>query len=382
MKIAIDARWIFDEISGIGAYTVNLIRSLARLDRDNTYLLIFNDKTRRDMVEAEAGLGKNRRFETKVVPYGIFSIMNQLFLPSFLKKNNVDIFHSTNYMVPLFMKGPRVVLTIHDIIPLKHPEYTPKAKKTRMFALYRWIMSRVVKISKSILADSENTREDIIEYFNCPSDKVYTVYPGIDREFLGEAPSGSDKDFKKMYSIKGKLVIYVGRQDPYKNVLGLVKAFRRLIAEEKVDAALLIAGPEDVRYPDARRFIRQYDLSGKIIFTGYLAKADLIALYRQADLLVLPSRYEGFGLPVVEAFAAGTPVVAADTSSLPEVIDDAGVLVSPDDIIGTRDAICRVLTDDEFAKSLVDKGHKRLGKFTWEKAAAEVLDVYRETWEK
>ena len=382
MKIAIDARWIFDEISGIGSYTFNIIRTLVKPPKNHSYVLIFDDESRKETIMSQLEFDDDSQVQAVVLSYGVFSIRNQLLLGHFLRNNHVDIYHSTNYMMPLFSKPCTYVVTIHDIIPLKHPEFTPKAKKTRFFGLYKWIMKRVVKRADSVLADSEYSRQDIISYFAIDPLKVCTVFPGLDEDFLSEKHLTGQKDFKRNYRIKGKLVIYVGRQDPYKNVLGLVRAFRRFLAEEKVDAKLLIVGPEDLRYVDVHRFIKQYKLQDKIIFSGYLEKRDLIALYRQADLLVLPSRYEGFGLPVIEAFASRTPVIAADTSSLPEVVGEAGLLISPDDGIGLAAAMKRILTDESLADELVRKGSERVATFSWEKSAQEVLGVYSNIIEK
>ncbi|MFC1667995.1 glycosyltransferase family 4 protein [Chlamydiota bacterium] len=382
MKIAIDARWIFNEISGIGVYTTNLIRILLQLDRENEYLLLFDDPIRRDAVCGFLNLLRRNDIANAVLPYSLFSVKNQILLPLFLKKNHIDLYHSTNYMIPLFFKKSRIVVTIHDIIPLKYPHFTPKAKKTKLFGLYRWIMKRVVHISDAVIVDSLNSKKDIIDYFSCNEKKVYRIYPGIDRDFLTKDTNENTINFKELYSVKGEMILAVGRQDPYKNIVSLVKAFYKLRQETYTNCSLILVGSDDKRYTDAIELVKELEIQKNVTFTGYLSKRDLISLYKQSDLLVLPSRYEGFGLPLIEAFASGLPVIASNSSSIPEVVGDAGLLVDPDDIDGFTNAMKKIFSDHEFSASLIGKGYQRLSYFSWEKAGEELIDIYKNVAQK
>ncbi|MEJ2744816.1 MAG: glycosyltransferase [bacterium] len=161
MKICIDARWIGEKIAGIGRYTVYLMRYLSEMDRENGYLALFQNEAVRDRVCGELGLQNRAGWRIITVPYGVFSIRNQLSLPRLLRRERVDLFHSTNFMAPLTRFGGKTVITVHDIIPLKFPEYAPRSKKTRLFPIYKALMKRLVRISDLIIADSEHSRRDI-----------------------------------------------------------------------------------------------------------------------------------------------------------------------------------------------------------------------------
>ncbi|MFC1643641.1 glycosyltransferase family 4 protein, partial [Chlamydiota bacterium] len=362
-------------------YTINLIRSLSKIDSENSYYLLFYGKKRKNLGMKKIGI-KRENFVPIVLPFSLFSIPNQILLPLYLKKNEIDIYYAPNYMVPLIKKPCAFVITVHDIIPLKFPEFTPKSKKTRLFWLYKLIMKRIVKIADVIISDSKKTKRDIIKYFYCSNKNICTVYPGIDSDFFNINFRNKGKDFKKQYNISDNLVLYVGRQDPYKNLLNLVKAFRKMVDEDCVRAKLIIVGPEDERYPEVRLFIKQYNLTEKIIFSGYLSKSDLVSIYHQADLLILPSKYEGFGLPIIEAFACKTPVVASNRASIPEVVGNAGILFNPESVNEIRNAMKSILKDGELAQSLVEKGQKRLDLFSWNKSGGEILGIFENVYEK
>lgn len=328
MRIAIDCRWIFPKLSGIGKHTENLVRGLSRVDRKNTYLLL----------------------KEPLVPYSIFSMANQIRLPRLLRRLDVDIYHSTNFMIPLFMKRDiKVVITIHDLIPWRFPEYTPKAKKTRFNLLFKWIMKRAVHRADKVIAVSETTARDIKD---CLGVSSAVVYNGIAPEFFSDRDANKDGD-----------ILFVGRPDPYKNLTGLIKAYSILLQKYKIKNKLLVVGEDDPRYP------RPSGLDDKIIFYGYADTKDLVDIYRKASVLVIPSLYEGFGFPAVEAMACGVPVVMSNTPALVEVVKDNAIVVDPYDYEGMADAIYKAITNG--------KGHKAYARqFTIERMAEETLKVY------
>ena len=175
----------------------------------------------------------------------------------------------------------------------------------------------------------------------------------------------------------GRLLLYVGRSDPYKNVTGLIRIFKAARERAPMPLRLCIAGSPDPRYPEAVRLAAELGLSDAVTWTGYLSDEALTALYRRADVLVHPSRYEGFGLQVAEAMASGTPVVCSRAGSLPEVAGDAALMFDPDDIDGFADAVVRVIVDERLSAALRAKGRVRAAGFTWARAARETLAVYR-----
>lgn len=377
MKICIDARWIGEKIAGIGRYTVYLMKYLSGMDKENGYIAIFQNEAVRDRVCGELGLRDRPKWRILTVPYGVFSIRGQISLPRLLKRERVDVFHSTNFMAPLTGFGGKTVITVHDIIPLKFPEYAPRSKKTRLFPVYKALMKRLVNISDLIIADSEHSRRDIIECLGADPAKVRRVYLGVDPKYR-PLPSTAKADVKRRLGIKGKLALFAGRADPYKNLISLVKAAETINAKGRIHCTVVIAGQKDARYPEVERHIERAGIRKNVIFAGSLREDELIPLYNAADALVLPSLYEGFGLPPLEAMACGTPVICSDRASLPEVVGDAGVLVEPTDVKAIAGAMEHVFIDSALRARMSAAGIERAKLFQWRKTAEETLEIYKE----
>lgn len=372
LKIGLDARWIFRETSGIGTYTRELVRELARLDRTNEYVLFFNDAAVRDETIEFAGLRDAPNFAARILPFGIFSPWGQIRMPAILRSLKLDVFHSPNYMIPLaaFPRGragrTRCIVTIHDLIPLLFPEFTPKAMKTRLLPIFRRLMEEVGARANLILTVSNWSRQDVTREMAVPKERVLAIPNGVAAEYKPAEPNPR----------KGKTILYVGRFDPYKNVAGLLDIFARVRQAGHPDIRLRIVGSPDPRYPEPQRKAAALGLNDWIDWTGYCDGGDLVKAYQQADVFVLPSRYEGFGLTVVEAMACGTPVVCSDRSSLPEVAGDAALLCDPDDAEGFAAAIARVLDDKALAIDLGRKGIERATRYTWARTAELTLNAY------
>lgn len=375
MKICIDARWIGEKIAGIGRYTVYLLKYLAEIDRRNRYLVLFHKEPVMKRVCDELGLQDRAGWEAGLLPYDVFSLRGQWELPRFLRREAVDLYHSTNFMGPLAGFSGKMALTIHDIIPLKFPEYAPRSRKSRLFPIYKLLMKRLVSGAGLIIADSEHSRRDIMEFLGVPPGKVRTVYLGVDEKYR---PLGEDvrNRVREELRIKGKLAVYAGRADPYKNLISLLKAVRRLNDKGTVRFSIAVAGEKDARYPETGEYIREARMDADVIFMGSLGEDRLIPLYNAADVLVLPSLYEGFGLPPLEAMACGTPVVCSDQASLPEVVGDAALLIDPLDIGAIADAMERVSLDGDLRRELIDRGLKRAKLFPWRKTAERTLELY------
>ncbi len=383
MRIAIDARWIFPEISGIGNYTRQLLRQFARLDLPGSLLVLFNDPAVMQRTLEETGLAASAEVEVNCLPWGVFSLQSQLRLPAYLKKERVDIFHSPNYMIPLgaFPRGRagriKCVTTIHDVIPLLFPDHAPKSRKTRLFPIFRALMREVGKRADAIITVSDASRRDILQQLSIPAsaaDKVHTVYNGVSERYTpASAPRTPHAD---------KTLLYVGRADPYKNVDVLIRALAHIRATAALPVRLVIAGSPDPRYPQAMELAESLAIADAVTWTGYLTDQQLVETYRSSDLLVHPSRYEGFGLQIIEAMACGTAVVCSNGGSLPEVAGDAGLLVDPDNDKGLAETITRVLTTPTLAATMQKKGLRQAAKFTWEAAARKTLAVYEDVGSK
>jgi glycosyltransferase involved in cell wall biosynthesis len=383
MRIAIDARWIYPQISGIGAHTRELIRHLARVDRENNYLLFFSERALAERTWLEAELVDKPNFRPEIIPSGVFSPRSQLTLPVHLARRKIEVFHSTNYMIPLasFPKGRsgsiRCVVTIHDLIPLIFPSATPRAVKTRLFPIYRRLMLEIGQRADRIIAVSEASRADILKHLEIPparQNTVKVIYNGVS-EFFQPLPESLRRPLDPA---RPRVILYVGRNDPYKNLTNLVEAFALARQRSPFPLHLRIVGPPDPRYPEAGQRVTALALENSVSWVGYRSNEELLRAYQEADAVALPSRYEGFGFPVVEAMACGTPVVCSDIPVLREIAGDAAVRVDPDNIPALADGLLSILTDGALRARLITRGHEQVRHFTWTEAARQTITVYRD----
>lgn len=372
MRICIDARWIFPEITGIGLYTQELIAALARRDHTNHYLLLFQSNAVLERTRTSARFDRNPRFGTRLVTDGPFSPTSQWWLPGLLDEERIDIYHSTNFMMPLLRTRAKCVVTIHDLIPLLFPHYAPKSLKTRFFPIYQAIMRRIARRADRIITVSDSTRRDVLRELRIDparADRVECIAEGVDPFFR---PGDRPRDRAE------KVILYVGRRDPYKNLPLLVETLAKLRARG-ISARLRIIGPPDARYPEAPHAAERLKLTAFVDWIGYVTPDQLRREYQTADVFCLPSRYEGFGLTVLEAMACGTPVVCSNTSSLPEVAGDAARLFDPAVPVQLIDALAEVLTKPTVAADLGHRGLIRARGFNWDRTAEQTIAAYDRT---
>ena len=376
MKIGIDARWIFRKLSGIGIYTQELIRHLACIDHENEYILFFNDHMVAERTQQFADLNNAPNFQTVYVSYGPFSPRGQWDLPRLFNFMDLDLFHSTNYMIPLLpfprnksRKRSRTlgVVTIHDLIPLILPDHAPKSKKSRLFPIFKCLMHEIGRRADMIIAVSNSSRNDVIQHLRIPNDqqdKVVTIMEAAGEQFVpGNIPR------------EPHTILYVGRLDPYKNVMTLIDAFSDVI-KTIPNTTLKLVTHRDARYPEVEQRIQELGLSGSIQWVENVDNQGLVHAYQTARALVLPSQYEGFGLPVLEAMRCGTPVICSNSSSLPEVAGDAALFVESSNVSQLSTTIQKVLADDSLARTLGEKGLQQSKQFNWELTAKKTMDAY------
>jgi len=231
-----------------------------------------------------------------------------------------------------------------------------------------------IKKATRIIAVSQTTKNDLIRYLGIPDERISVVYEGIDHRLFLPVPH-------RIYDTP--YILFVGSEHPQKNLTGLVKAFNQLKGEPRFKELKLVkvgkAGGQEADFRgQTMEVVSALGLVGEVIFTDFVSEADLPAYYSGAEVFVLPSLYEGFGFPVLEAMACGCPVVTSNTSSLPEVVGEAGIMVNPDDTDSLAEAMRQVLTDSKLRKEMVRKGLEQANKFSWEKVARETLEVYNQ----
>ena len=370
MRVAIDARKLHD--FGIGTYTQNLLRHLARIDRRTEYVLLCHKPD----LGVASQLGPN--FRTVLEPSLNYSIYEQIHVPWVLRRERPDLFHSPHYVLPPAILC-RSVVTIHDCIHLMFPQYLPNRAA---YAYVKASMWSAARRSHRILTVSEASKRDILHFFNVPPDKIVVVYNSIDECFRATPAEEEVARVRERYQLDHRFVLYVGNIKPHKNLVRLIEAFDRLRRGGFDDLKLLIIGDEISKLPALRRAVHKHKLHKHVRFLGFLPTETLAILYRLAALFVFPSLYEGFGLPPLEAMASGTPVVTSNISSLPEVVGDAAMLIDPYDVDSIVDGIRRVLSNPTLANELRSRGIERAREFSWERSVARTRDLYEEVGER
>lgn len=361
MLIGIDAsRTVAPERTGTENYSLFLIRALLEQDHHNLYRLYFNAFPPTDLLPA-AGV------ERRMMP--IPRLWTHLRLSWEMALRPPDVLFVPAHVLPV-VHPRRSVVTIHDLGYLHYPE-----AHTRWSRWYlRWSTSYSARSASAIMVDSKATQQDLVEHCGTSAEKIRVVYPGCDPDFAPVRDRARVAEVCRRYGIPLPYVTYVGTLQPRKNLGALLDAFSTLVSKNAA-IHLVIAGRKGWLYEPLFAQVRRLGLEDRVHFTGYIPQVDLPALISGAQAFVLPSLYEGFGLPVLEAMACGTPVICSKGSSLPEVAGDATLLVDPHDTGQLTQALTRVLEDEGLRRELAARGLQRAQGFTWERTARETLAI-------
>jgi len=362
---------------GSGRYIINLVRNLLQNDRKNTYILTGR-YTSESHLEIAYNLKKD--FKDSKIEFKFFSVSRKKldlwsrlkFPPLELLGFKADLLHCPDYLIPPTM-NKNIILTIHDLAFVRFPQFN-----------FDWFIKKYTRevkknahISRKIIADSASTKNDIIKFFKINPAKVEVVYLAADSIFKKLPEKNKNKNVLKKYKINEKYILSVGTIEPRKNFITLIKAFNH-IKQKKADFnyKLVVAGRTGWKSEATYLERENSPYRDDILFTGRVPDQDLVQIYNQAELFVYPSLFEGFGLPPLEAMSCGLPVIASDTSSLKEVIGNAGILTTAGDESKLKKQILHVLENKEIKEELKRKSLIQAKKFSWEKTATKTLAIY------
>lgn len=300
-------------------------------------------------------------------------LWEQTALPGQVRQRRLDLLHGAVNVTPLLSLCPTVV-TIHDLSFMRYPQAFPATQRLYLHSQVR----RSARHARQVIAVSQATKDDVVALFGVPPERVTVVYNGVDAVFSPASPDTIDA-FRRERGLPQRFILHLGTLEPRKNLARLVEAFARTRQQlpQVDDLKLVLAGGKGWDYDDIFAAVERLGLREQVLFTGYVPDADLPWFYRAATVFAYPSLLEGFGLPVLEAMACGTPVITSSVSSLPEVAGDAALLVDPGSVEALAAALIRVLGDAALADEMRRKGLQQAGRFSWQRTAAETASVYR-----
>ena len=375
MKVAIDIRRSTD--FGVGTYIRNIVRALSRLDRQNRYYLIGSPHKASEIGPLPANFHSISFNEPDDSARGYFAFRTTV------RRLECDVVHIPHlFWIPRALPCP-YVMTVHDV--LEHMARARGQSDMRR-SLHFHMTRRVLRGAARIFAVSHFTKSELEKLFGIPGRRIETVYNAIDERFLRGHASEADHEFiAQRYQVNYPFLLYAGRISPHKNLVRIIEAFSALKAALGKDALypdlkLIIIGDELSKHPDLRRTVIKSGVHNDVRFLGFVPIEVLRIFYDEAKVFVFPSLYEGFGLPPLEAMAHGTPVVTSNTSSLPEVVGNAAVLVNPENVFEIMRAIHRVLVDQELREKMKRRSSEQLKRFSWDSSARHVLEVYEKIW--
>jgi glycosyltransferase involved in cell wall biosynthesis len=361
------------KVGGTETYVRGLVHAISQVDKKNEYVLFTRDENHRTFEY------NSDKFSKILCPVPAKNRLTrvayeQLFLPKLVVKHGVDVLHYPGYVSPVVGKFGKVV-TIHDMQYVYYPGYFSKTK----LLYWKYLLPLSATRSDVILTVSENTKADIANFLNIPKNKIFVTYEAP--KFC--ADSGEDAPLPtvmKKYGIRHNYILSVASLLPHKNLDRLIEAFALL--EDKIDHQLVLAGIKGHALDEIRKMIgNKLKQPSRVAILGYISNQDLEAIYKRASLFILPSLFEGFGIPLLEAMSLGCPVAASNKTSIPEVVGDAALLFDPNSANQIAEAIFSVVSDKTCRERLIDRGRQRVKLFSWEKMAGETIDAYSVAYE-
>ena len=381
MKIGIDIRTLMDaRYSGVSEYTLNLLEAIFKIDKKNEYKLFYNSGHDVSRQIPQFAYDNVTVVSTRY-PNKIFNnLMQRIWRrPKIDQLLGVDLFFMPNIgFIALSPEGKKII-TIHDLSYWRYPEF---------FSLKRRLWHKLIGVKKILLdfdmvvAVSENTKQDIVEFSRIASEKVQVIYSGIGAQYhqiKNEIERKNLASVREKYQLPQKFILYLSTIEPRKNVSGIIKAFEEFILQnmKMKNFGLVIAGAQGWKSKEVFKTWQASRHKEKIKFLGYVDQGDKVYLYNLASLFVYPSFYEGFGFPPLEAMASGCPVITSTVSSLPEIAGQAALMVNPDNIREIAQAMSLIIQDAYSRNNLVKKALETVQKFSWEKTAQGYLQLFK-----
>jgi glycosyltransferase involved in cell wall biosynthesis len=373
MRIAIDISYLQTKRAGYGHHTTELLNSLLQYGGQHSYTL-WGWSSHIDKNALALFSQPNIRIKAARIPGFIKRVYwNNIKFPDIqIFTGDFDVFHCIEPLMPP-AKKKKVIITVHDLAYKKYPEYFTSSVK-------KWDkhIGQNVLNADAIIVQSQQTKDDLIELFNVLPDKIKTISLPVNSIFHANPYDCIKSEIRKKYNLLSPFALFVGTLEPRKNIPNLIKAFERLHKSNISDLNLVIVGKRGWLYNEIISSINNSTVRNKICYLDYTPEKNLAVIYRLATFFIYPSFYEGYGVPVLEAMASGTPVITSNTSSLKEIAEGASILIDPINVEELADAMFRLSNDQSLREELRKKGLGRIKLFTHKSAANKILDIYKQ----
>lgn len=374
MQIVIDGRMILPQMSGVGRYLLGLSTGLRTLKGDLEYELWLQDSL---PAQHPAWRLSSPNFRVQRIPARQMSIAAQWYVPFALNRSKPALFHYPHFDLPFLSPG-KIVVTIHDLKYLDRPDFFPTKSRLKRHII-NISMRFACHRASQIICVSAFTAQKLNQLLSIPPEKIRVIPHGVDSHFFEPGNPPEISEVRKKNELDKPFLLYVGERRPHKNIPGLIMAFKYFLELTREDYQLVIVGKpyRDYRLPE--EITLKLRLSERVRFLNTVNEQELKILYHSAEAMVLLSFAEGFGLPVLEAMACGTPVVISDCASLPEIAGSAARIVPPDNPQLAAEAIVKVISGGELRQVSIQRGLERARQFSWDRCAAQTAQVYRDT---
>lgn len=379
MKVIIEAQPITKTRSGIGWYAYHIIKEMIKLQRDDMTLIgtAFDFNGRNNAKKSLEEVGFKEIEISQIMPYRAYKMLWDvvpLTYTSFFSK--ADIYHFFNYVVPPKIKGI-VITNIYDVVYKLYPE---TMAKSNLYILNRE-MGKSVNRASRIITISECAKKNIMEYLDVPEEKIRIIYPAVNHALFSKVQltdSQTRSKVKAKYDLPDQYILYLGTIEPRKNIERIFEAYSLLDKDLRKEVKLVIAGVKGWKCDEIIKAPNRLNISNDVRFVGHVDEVDKPLIYNMAKIFVFPSLYEGFGMPVLEALAAGIPVITSNSSSMPEAGGKAAVYVDPYDSSSIAHNLMLLLSDENMRNERIILGHQHIQNFNWRSSAVRTSNIYRE----
>lgn len=379
MKIGFDAKRLYNNFTGLGNYSRSLVSDLQHYYPDNQYIL-FTPKVRRTPETLPFLENVNYKTIRPTLPIPS-ALWRSVGIKNDLKREKIDLYHGLSHELPVGIKSTKIksIVTIHDLIFKHYPHFYNAIDRK----IYDWKFHYACQHADAILTISESTKRDIIKFYKTPAEKIHVTYLTCHKQFYQQAEKSinhtSFLKLAKTYHLPDDYLLYVGAVNERKNLLSIIRAIQEIPFNNRLP--LVVIGGGSAYKQKVEAYIRQHQLEQWVIFAN-IPFADFPTVYRNAKVLVYPSHYEGFGMPILEAQLCGTPVITTNVSSLPEVGGDAALYVAPNDVKAIAAAIEKIRTNNDLYDQLVERGYTHSKRFAPSVVTKEVMEVYQQVLNK